>query len=53
LWGEASAAELLRFKIGLDGLEQPGLSVPETAPSGSWAEQEKESLLSAKGFHRL
>jgi hypothetical protein len=46
-----SKAELMRFKIGLDGLQYRPLTKGDSA-IGIVYEQEKASLLSADGFHR-
>jgi len=47
-----SAAELMRFKVGLDGLKYRPLG-PGDSAVGIISEAEKSSLLSAKGFHRV
>lgn len=44
--------ELMRFKIGLDGLRERALSAGDCA-IGIVSEGEKESLLSPEGFHRV
>ena len=46
-----STAELMRFKVGLDGLEHRLLGEEDSA-LGIVAEAEKASLLSPDGFHR-
>lgn len=46
-----SRAELMRFKIGLDGLSHRPLKSGDSA-IGIVSEHEKESLLSPNGFHR-
>ena len=46
-----SAAELMRFKVGLDGLKYRPLGKGDCAV-GIVSEEEKASLLSATGFHR-
>jgi N-acetylmuramic acid 6-phosphate etherase len=46
-----SAAELMRFKVGLDGLKHRPLGKGDSAV-GIVSETEQESLLSAKGFVR-
>jgi N-acetylmuramic acid 6-phosphate etherase len=46
-----STAELMRFKVGLDGLEYRPLGRGDSA-MGIVSETEKASLLSPKGFHR-
>jgi N-acetylmuramic acid 6-phosphate etherase len=46
-----SARELMRFRIGLDGLAYRTLGAGDSA-IGILAEDEKESLLSPRGFHR-
>jgi N-acetylmuramic acid 6-phosphate etherase len=45
-------AELMRFKIGLDGLKYRALGQGDRAV-GIISEHEKESLLSPTGFHRV
>lgn len=47
-----SSAELMRFKIGLDGLQYRRLGKGDAAV-GVLCESEKPSLLSHDGFHRL
>jgi N-acetylmuramic acid 6-phosphate etherase len=47
-----SRAELMRFKIGLDGLPQRVLK-PGDCAIGILSETEEESLLSPDGFHRV
>jgi N-acetylmuramic acid 6-phosphate etherase len=47
-----SAAELMRFKIGIDGLPFRPLGAGDCV-TGILAEQEKQSLTSAGGFHRV
>lgn len=47
-----SRAELMRFRIGLDGLEYRRLG-PGDSAVGIATEQEKDSLLSPGGFHRV
>lgn len=47
-----SYPELMRFKIGLDGVQYRRLG-PGDSAVGIVAEQEKESLLSPQGFHRM
>jgi N-acetylmuramic acid 6-phosphate etherase len=44
--------ELMRFKIGLDGLKYRPLG-PGDSAVGIVSDDEKDSLLSPKGFHRL
>ncbi|HVM49154.1 MAG TPA: hypothetical protein VMU04_14070 [Candidatus Acidoferrum sp.] len=46
-----SRAELMRFKVGLDGLKYRPLGKGDCAV-GIVSEEEKASLLSPKGFHR-
>jgi N-acetylmuramic acid 6-phosphate etherase len=46
-----SAAELMRFKVGLDGLKHRPLGTGDSAV-GIVSEAEKVSLLSPDGFHR-
>ncbi len=46
-----SRAELMRFKVGLDGLQYRPLTKGDCA-IGIVSEEEKASLLSADGFHR-
>ena len=46
-----STAELMRFKVGLDGLKYRPLGQGDCAV-GIVSEEEKSSLLTAKGFHR-
>ena len=46
-----SYPELMRFKVGLDGLKYRPLGAGDCAV-GIVSEQEKASLLSARGFHR-
>ncbi len=46
-----STAELMRFKVGLDGLQYRPLGKGDCAV-GIVSEEEKASLLSPKGFHR-
>jgi N-acetylmuramic acid 6-phosphate etherase len=50
--GKISAKELMRFKIGLDGLKARLLAHGDSA-IGIISEDEKESLLSPKGFFRV
>jgi N-acetylmuramic acid 6-phosphate etherase len=45
-------SELMRFKIGLDGLKYRPLG-PGDSAVGIVSEDEKDSLLSPRGFHRL
>ena len=47
-----SCAELMRFKLGLDGLEHRVLKSGDSAV-GILGQAEKESLLSPAGFHRV
>src|SRR6266481_5897530 len=44
--------ELMRFKIGLDGLKYRAVG-PGDSAVGIFSEEEKSSLLSPDGFHRL
>jgi N-acetylmuramic acid 6-phosphate etherase len=46
-----SRAELMRFKVGLDGLQHRPLTKGDSAV-GIVSEEEKASLLAADGFHR-
>jgi N-acetylmuramic acid 6-phosphate etherase len=46
-----SRAELMRFKVGLDGLQYRPLGEGDCAV-GIVSEEEKASLLTARGFHR-
>ncbi|MCX6926781.1 MAG: hypothetical protein NT154_26785 [Verrucomicrobia bacterium] len=46
-----STAELVRFKVGMDGLKHRPLGAGDSA-LGVVSEDEKESLLSPHGFHR-
>ncbi|HWX19637.1 MAG TPA: hypothetical protein VN578_06995 [Candidatus Binatia bacterium] len=47
-----SSSELMRFKVGLDGLQYRPLGKGDSAV-GIVSEVEKDSLLSPTGFHRL
>ena len=46
-----STAELMRFKVGLDGLKYRPLKAGDSAV-GIVSEREKASLMAAEGFHR-
>ncbi len=50
--GKISYAELMRFRIGLDGLPNRPLSAGDSAV-GLVIEAEKDSLLDPRGFHRV
>lgn len=50
--GKISYAELMRFRIGLDGIKNRPLSAGDSAV-GLVVEAEKDSLLDPRGFHRV
>jgi N-acetylmuramic acid 6-phosphate etherase len=50
--GKISYPELMRFRIGLDGLQNRPLGVGDSAV-GLVIEVEKDSLLDPRGFHRV
>ncbi len=50
--GKISYAELMRFRIGLDGIQNRPLGVGDSAV-GLVIEAEKDSLLDPRGFHRV
>jgi N-acetylmuramic acid 6-phosphate etherase len=50
--GKISYAELMRFRIGLDGIPNRPLS-PGDSAVGLVIEAEKDSLLDPRGFHRV
>lgn len=50
--GKISYAELMRFRIGLDGLQNRPLGAGDSAV-GLVIEAEKDSLLDPRGFHRV
>jgi len=50
--GKIGYAELMRFRIGLDGLKNRPLG-PGDSAVGLVVEAEKNSLLAAEGFHRM
>lgn len=50
--GKISYAELMRFRIGLDGLQNRPLGVGDSAV-GLVIEVERDSLLDPRGFHRV
>lgn len=50
--GKISFPELMRFRIGLDGLQNRPLGVGDSAV-GLVIEAEKDSLLDPRGFHRV
>lgn len=50
--GKISYAELMRFRIGLDGIQNRPLGVGDSAV-GLVIEAEQDSLLDPRGFHRV